>query len=253
MSHLAVSLLSAAAMRRDPVLCDCVDQIEPSLAGAWGGSGAEERFGIGVARSVGKASGTEAEHVVREMLVHSGVADWHLFISEHVVPNAGPYATSIATFQDRSRYQWVDPAGLPAPYDLYRLPDPLRSSWKRQHLRVGLPWPVGRPDRDLRDKWIQRHRSALSGNPQWPTGSVDWAAVMAAVARFDAVGTWSPEAVDSFAAGLEPSISRGFVATLREPILLDPKAEQLCTGQHRALAALVQGVPRVLACTPEYR
>src|SRR5690606_28610242 len=98
-----------------PVLCGCVDQIEPSMAGAWGGSDAEERCGIGVARAVAKAAGTSAEWEVREVLQRAGVVDWYAFVASHVVANAGPYRGDVATFHARRHYRWVAPEDLPVP------------------------------------------------------------------------------------------------------------------------------------------
>jgi hypothetical protein len=248
MAHLAVALLSEVAMWRDPVLCDCVDQIEPSLSGAWGGATTEERFAIGVARVAGKAAGTVAEHRVRDVLVRAGVVDWNLFVATSVVPNAGPYAASVATFRSRNHYRWVPPGDLPAPHNPFRLPGHLRSSWERQQVITRLPWPMRRDPRWVRNRWVLRHRDELGRGALSPLASTDWGQVMAAVAQFDAHRTWTPDAVDEFAAGLAPTLARGFVASLRDPIVCDIKLSQLGNGQHRALTMLAQGVPEVLVC-----
>jgi hypothetical protein len=250
MAHLAVALLSEAATWRDPVFCDLVDQIEPSVSGAWGGDSLEERFGIGVARVVAKAAGTEAEQPVRNVLLRAGVSDWGVFVATHVAPNAGPYAASVATFRSREHYRWVAPGDLPAPHNPFRLPPELRSSWDRYQILVRLPRPLRQDPRRVRDRWVrrQRQRRSSAGGPTWRLDTTDWVQVMAAVEQFDSQGIWTLSAVNEFAGSLEPGVSLGFRASLLDPIVCDPTWGDLGNGQHRALVMLVQQVPAVLVC-----
>lgn len=252
MTHLAVSLLVAAAASRDDVFIDCVDQIEPSMSGAWGGTGAEERCGIGVARSVAKAAGTPAEVPIRDVLRQAGVSDWGEFVAEHVVAFGGPYVAEMATFHERDAYRWIRVPALPAPHNPHRLPPELRTSWDRCQRATRYPRPFRRSPQQARDRWIAKHRRTfgpgLAGS--WPLTHTDWGHVMSEVRSFldDSTVGWSRSAVYEWSGGLPDGVGTGFRASLLDPIVCGLDLQALGNGQHRALVMLGQGVEWALVC-----